>query len=66
MSLAQRRINHRVHAGVPRRDGRLRRYGAGMRLPTLPHVLEQQMAVMPGIRKVTCLNIDEPEECEEG
>jgi hypothetical protein len=23
------------------------------------------MAVMPGIRKVTCLNIDEPEECEE-
>ena len=32
----------------------------------IPHVLEQQMAVMPGIRKVTCLNIDEPEECEEG
>ena len=31
----------------------------------IPHVLEQQMAVMPGIRKVTCLNIDEPEECEE-
>ena len=28
----------------------------------IPHVLEQQMAVMPGIRKVTCLNIDEPEE----
>ena len=21
---------------------------------------------MPGIRKVTCLNIDEPEECEGG
>ena len=32
----------------------------------IPHVLEQQMAVMPGIRKVTCLNIDEPEESEEG
>ncbi len=36
MSLAQRRINYRVHAGVPRRDGRLRRYGAGVRLPHPP------------------------------
>ena len=55
---------HRVHAGVPRRDGRC----AVMVLECdshIPHVLEQQMAVMPGIRKVTCLNIDEPEECEE-
>lgn len=28
----------------------------------IPRVLEQQMAQMPGIRKVTCLNVDEPEE----
>mgnify|MGYP002711349102 CR=1 FL=1 len=65
MSLAQRRINiasmqvFRAAAGgyavmVLECDSHI------------PHVLEQQMAVMPGIRKVTCLNIDEPEECEEG
>lgn len=32
----------------------------------IPHVLEQQMARMPGIRKVTCMNVDEPETEEEG
>ena len=55
-------ISRPCRCSAPRRA--LRRYGAGMRLPH-PHVPEQQMAVMPGIRKVTCLNIDEPEECEE-
>ena len=28
----------------------------------IPHPLEQQLALMPGILKVTCLNVDEPEE----
>lgn len=28
----------------------------------IPHSLEQQLALMPGILKVTCLNVDEPEE----
>ena len=28
----------------------------------IPHALERQLAVMPGLLKVTCLNIDEPEE----
>ena len=27
--------------------------------------LERQLAVMPGLLKVTCLNVDEPEETEE-
>ena len=27
-----------------------------------PHPLEQKLATLPGILKVTCLNIDEPEE----
>ena len=27
--------------------------------------LEQQLALVPGIRKVTCLNVDEPEEPDE-
>ena len=31
----------------------------------IPHPLEQQLAVMPGILKVTCLNVDEPEESAE-
>ena len=31
----------------------------------IPRELEQQMGAMPGIRKVTCLNIDEPEEQED-
>ena len=28
----------------------------------IPHPLVQQLALMPGILKVTCLNVDEPEE----
>ena len=28
----------------------------------IPHPLEQKLATLPGILKVTCLNIDEPEE----
>ena len=28
----------------------------------IPHPLEQQLALMPGILKVTCLNVDAPEE----
>ncbi len=28
----------------------------------IPHPLGQQLALMPGILKVTCLNVDEPEE----
>ncbi len=28
----------------------------------IPNPLEQQLALMPGILKVTCLNVDEPEE----
>ena len=32
----------------------------------IPHALERQLAVMPGLLKVTCLNVDEPEETEEG
>ena len=28
----------------------------------IPHQLVQQLALMPGILKVTCLNVDEPEE----
>lgn len=28
----------------------------------IPHLLVQQLALMPGILKVTCLNVDEPEE----
>ena len=31
----------------------------------IPHALERQLAVMPGLLKVTCLNVDEPEETEE-
>ena len=31
----------------------------------IPHALVQQLAVMPGILKVTCLNVDEPEESAE-
>lgn len=31
----------------------------------IPHSLVQQLAVMPGILKVTCLNVDEPEESAE-
>ena len=31
----------------------------------IPHPLVQQLAVMPGILKVTCLNVDEPEESAE-
>ena len=31
----------------------------------IPHTLEQQLAVMPGLLKVTCLNVDEPEGMEE-
>ena len=31
----------------------------------IPHPLEQQLAMLPGILKVTCLNIDEPEETVE-
>ncbi len=31
----------------------------------IPHALEQQLAVMPGLLKVTCLNVDEPEGTEE-
>ena len=31
----------------------------------IPHLLVQQLAVMPGILKVTCLNVDEPEESAE-
>ena len=31
----------------------------------IPHQLVQQLAVMPGILKVTCLNVDEPEESAE-
>ena len=31
----------------------------------IPHTLERQLAVMPGLLKVTCLNVDEPEETEE-
>ncbi|MFR9065840.1 MAG: hypothetical protein ACLVJH_01880 [Faecalibacterium prausnitzii] len=50
---------YRVHAGVPRRDGRLRRYGAGMRLPHPPRAgtADGRDAGHP---EVTCLNIDEP------
>ena len=28
----------------------------------IPHPLERKLATLPGILKVTCLNIDEPEE----
>ena len=31
----------------------------------IPHPLVQQLSVMPGILKVTCLNVDEPEESAE-
>ena len=31
----------------------------------IPRTLEQQLAVMPGLLKVTCLNVDEPEETED-
>ena len=31
----------------------------------IPHPLGQQLAVMPGILKATCLNVDEPEESAE-
>lgn len=31
----------------------------------IPRPLEQQLSVLPGIRKVTCLNVDEPEESTE-
>ena len=31
----------------------------------IPHPLVQQLAGMPGILKVTCLNVDEPEESAE-
>ena len=31
----------------------------------IPHTLEQQLAMMPGLLKVTCLNVDEPEGMEE-
>ena len=31
----------------------------------LPRPLEQQLSVLPGIRKVTCLNVDEPDESTE-
>lgn len=31
-------------------------------IPTSPHPLERKLATLPGILKVTCLNIDEPEE----
>ena len=31
----------------------------------IPRALEKQLAVMPGLLKVTCLNVDEPEEMEE-
>ena len=64
MSLAQRRINiasmqvFRAAAGgyavmVLECDSHI------------PHALERQLAVMPGLLKVTCLNVDEPEETEE-
>ena len=65
MSLAQRRINIASMQVFRAATG-----GCAVMVlecdSHIPHVLEQQMAVMPGIRKVTCLNIDEPEECEEG
>ena len=64
MSLAQRRINIASMQVFRAATG-----GCAVMVlecdSHIPHVLEQQMAVMPGIRKVTCLNIDEPEECEE-
>ena len=31
----------------------------------IPRPLEQQLSVLPGIRKVTCLNVDEPDESTE-
>ena len=61
MSLAQRRINIASMQVFRAASGGY----AVMVLECdshIPRVLEQQMAQMPGIRKVTCLNVDEPEE----
>ena len=64
MSLAQRRINI---ASMQVFRAAVGRY-AVMVLECdshIPHTLEQQLAVMPGLLKVTCLNVDEPEGMEE-
>lgn len=61
MSLAQRRINIASMQVFRAASGGY----AVMVLECDSHIppeLEQKMAQMPGIRKVTCLNVDEPEE----
>ncbi len=56
---------YRVHAGCSAAAAaEARGDGAGVRLPHPPRAVERQLAVMLVCWKVTCLNVDEPEETE--